>query len=291
MNAAMMIATRLSLLCLPMAGAFLVAPNAHPRVSSIRMQASPNQDAARAAWLAKQEAPAWGAAASPAPPGAEAAAGATSEEEAKQAWLAQLDAPAWGAAASAMSQVASQASQVQTLTEDCASGVEQACDSLSLEEEAKLAWIQKLDAPSWGAVAAAVSAVGSEVTGVSEEAAKSAWLSKSAAGGAAGGGGKGISEESAKEAWLARLDVPTWGQAAAAISQVAADASSFAAREEACDEGDDVACQSLSNEDAVCMRMCMCIYVCAHVHMRLCTHAYALHAHVRRRGQAKPCEG
>jgi len=183
-------------------------------------------------------------------PAEEAAADAPSKEEAKRAWLAKLDAPAWGAAASAMSQVASQASQVQTLTENCASGVEQACDSLSLEEEAKLEWMQKLDAPSWGAAAAAVSAVASEVqssSAVSEEAAKSAWLA-----GASGErtGGAILTDDKAKQAWLMRLDAPTWGQAAAAISQVAAEASSFAAREEACDEGDDMACESLSTEDA-----------------------------------------
>ena len=183
-------------------------------------------------------------------PAGEAAADAPSKEEAKRAWLAKLDAPAWGAAASAMRQVASQASQVQTLTEDCASGVELACDSLSLEEEAKLAWMKKLDAPSWGAAAAAVSAVASEVqssAAVSEATAKSAWLA-----GASGesGGGAILTEDKAKQAWLMRLDAPTWGQAAAAISQVASEASSFAAREEACDEGDNVACESITTEDA-----------------------------------------
>ena len=70
-----------------------------------------------------------------------------------------------------MGQVASQASQVQTLTEECASGVEQACASLSREEEAKNAWLASLDQePAWKR------GVGAGVS--EEEQAKRAWLAR-----------------------------------------------------------------------------------------------------------------
>ena len=64
------------------------------------------------------------------------------EEAAKAAWLARLDAPSWGQASTTMSEVAGQAAALLALTEDCDSGVEAACDSLSREEEAKRAWLQ-----------------------------------------------------------------------------------------------------------------------------------------------------
>ena len=59
--------------------------------------------------------------------------------------------------------------------------VEEACDSLSVEEEAKRAWIARLDAPTWGAVAAAVSEVAAATGpagGADNEEAKQLWLSK-----------------------------------------------------------------------------------------------------------------
>ena len=48
------------------------------------------------------------------------------------------------------------------LTEKCDEGDVVACDVLSKEEEAKKAWLARLDAPTWGAVAAAVTAVAEE---------------------------------------------------------------------------------------------------------------------------------
>ena len=36
------------------------------------------------------------------------------------------------------------------LEDECESGDERACDVLSREEEAKRAWLAKLDLPSWG---------------------------------------------------------------------------------------------------------------------------------------------
>ncbi|EOD11060.1 hypothetical protein EMIHUDRAFT_452477, partial [Emiliania huxleyi CCMP1516] len=119
-----------------------------------------------------------------------------SEDAAKAAWLARTaaDAPSWGPkggtpASTTMSEVAGQASALLALTEDCDSGVEAACDTLSREEEAKRAWLASLDVPAWGAAAAAVSAVASQVSAPAA-----------------------VSEEEAKQAWLARLDAPTWGK-------------------------------------------------------------------------------
>ena len=148
------------------------------RVGTLRMQQS--EDAAKAAWLARTaaDAPSWGpkggtpvAAAPAAPPAAAApatteeeakaawlarvaadapswgasagAAPAMTEEAAKAAWLARLDAPSWGQASTTMSEVAGQASALLALTEDCDSGVEAACDTLSREEEAKRAWLAR----------------------------------------------------------------------------------------------------------------------------------------------------
>jgi len=48
------------------------------------------------------------------------------------------------------------------VTAACYSGDEVACDNLSAEQEAKLAWLAKLDAPTWGAAAAAVSVIADE---------------------------------------------------------------------------------------------------------------------------------
>ena len=108
-------------------------------------QAATSQEMAKTAWLAKLDAPTWGT--------------ATSEEAAKTAWLAKLDAPTWGTAATALAGIASEAAYVADMTEACDDGDEVACDSLSREDEAKRAWLAKLDVPTWGAAAAAVSAV------------------------------------------------------------------------------------------------------------------------------------
>ena len=136
------------------------------------------EDQAKAAWLAKLDAPSWGTASS------------MSEEAAKRKWLSRLDAPSWGQAATAINTVVAEATQMAALTADCDAGVEVACEELSKEDEAKRAWLAKLDVPSWGAAASAVSSVASYMQGSavqgsvvptapkSEAEAKAAWLAK-----------------------------------------------------------------------------------------------------------------
>jgi hypothetical protein len=191
------------------------------RAAAARLSAA--EDAAKQAWLAKQDVPAFGAAA--ASSGGQAVSSgpmsSAGEEAAKKAWLARMDAPAWGAAAAAVAAASSSAA----MTEACDQGVEEACDGISREEEAKRAWLAKLDAPTWGAVAAAVSEV------------------------AAGVGPASADEDAAKKAWLARLDAPTWGKAATALVDIAGSAGAVAAMEEACDEGVEEACDGLSREE------------------------------------------
>ena len=65
------------------------------RASAVRMSAA--EDAAKAAWLAKQDAPAFGSRATFGPQRMSSAG----EEAAKAAWLAKMDAPAWSKAAEA----------------------------------------------------------------------------------------------------------------------------------------------------------------------------------------------
>ena len=191
------------------------------RAASARMSAA--EDAAKAAWLAKQDVPIYGAAAASSGGSALSAGPMSSagEEAAKNAWLARMDAPAWGVAAAAVAA----ASSTAAMTEACDQGVEEACDGISREEEAKRAWLAKLDAPTWGAVAAAVSEV------------------------AAGVGPAGGDNDAAKKAWLARLDAPTWGKAASALVEIAGSAAVGAAMEEACDQGVEEACDGLSREE------------------------------------------
>merc|ERR1719482_1897964 len=124
------------------------------------------------------------------------------------------------------------------MTEACDEGDVVACDNLSNEEEAKRAWLANLDAPTWGAAAAAVSAV-AEVTqprAASEEEAKKAWLARADA--PSFGNTANMSEEQAKKAWLAKLDAPAWGKAAATVSSAAVAAAEMAEMTAACDEGD-----------------------------------------------------
>jgi hypothetical protein len=161
-----------------------------------------------------------------------------SEEAAKRAWLAKLDAPTWGSAATAMANVASEAAHMAEMEEACDQGVEVACDELSREDEAKRAWLAKLDAPTWGAAAAAVSAVATQVTKVTEmtemtmaprlpeEEAKQQWLARTAP---AWGNGAKMSEEAAKRAWLSKLDAPSWGKAAAQVAAAAQEFPEFGA--------------------------------------------------------------
>eukprot|EP00966_Prymnesium_polylepis_P024327 560258-Prymnesium_polylepis.1 len=109
------------------------------------------EEIAKRAWLPRLD--------DPPPLGAGVSLAAMEEEKARAAWLAKLDAPSWGQAAEAMATVAAEAAAVSDLTERCDGGEAEACDLLSSEDEAKRAWLSKLDAPTWGATAAAVSAV------------------------------------------------------------------------------------------------------------------------------------
>merc|ERR1719473_847351 len=140
------------------------------------------EDEAKRAWLAKLDVPTWGAAAAAVSAVATELTQPQSEEEAKKAWLATLDAPTWGKAAAALASTAADAAELAGMTAACDAGDEAACDSLTGEEEAKRAWLGKLDVPTWGAAAAAVSSVASEVSAGStqsaEEIAKQAWLAK-----------------------------------------------------------------------------------------------------------------
>ena len=81
------------------------------------------------------------------------------------------------------------------LTDACESGHDEACVELSMalaEQEAKRAWLARLDVPTWGPKQEAVL----QEACVSGDDTACDTLSR---------------EEEAKRAWLARLDVPTWG--------------------------------------------------------------------------------
>jgi hypothetical protein len=91
-----------------------------------------------------------------------------------------------------------------------------ACASFSREEEAKKAWLAKLDVLTWGAAAAAVSAVATEVTQLQPEyEAEIAWRARVATprslGDTASAASK-MSEGEATRAWLSKLDQPSWGR-------------------------------------------------------------------------------
>lgn len=120
-----------------------------------------------------------------------------SSEAAHKAKLARVDAPTWGKAAAALATIASEAGILAAMSDACESGAEEACDDLSREEEAKQAWLAQLDAPTWVAVARAVSEV------------------------APGFDLSAGDDEKAKAAWLAKMDAPSWAAVAAAVSEVA----------------------------------------------------------------------
>merc|ERR1719171_950424 len=73
------------------------------------------------------------------------------------------------------------------------------------EAEAKSAWLAKLDAPTWGKAAAAISEVAAD-------AARFAALTEEC---------DITEEEEAKRLWLSRIDAPNWGKAAAIVSELA----------------------------------------------------------------------
>ena len=99
------------------------------------------------------------------------------------------------------------AAEEAQLMEDCESGDDLACETLSREEEAKRAWLAKLDAdaPSWVQHAAAGAASTAEEEGTS-------YLAEACDDGDDLACAVLSREEEAKRAWLARLDPPgSWG--------------------------------------------------------------------------------
>jgi hypothetical protein len=123
------------------------------------------------------------------------------------------------------------------MTAACDDGDTVACDSLSREDEAKKAWLERQDVPTWGAAAttlaanAADAAEMAEMSAACEEGDQVACDSLSR-------------EEDAKREWLARQDVPTW-VAPAAVSPVASEVSAASTR-----SGGDIAKQAwLAKQD------------------------------------------
>jgi lipase chaperone LimK len=149
-----------------------------------------------------------------------------------------------------MRTVVAEATEFRELSDQCDLGVTEACDALSKEEEAKKAWLAKLDVPSWGEAAEAMEAMVEEVaiasapSGASEEEAKAAWLAKLDTP----SWGK-MSEEEAKTRWLAKLDAPVWGQAAQAMTTLVAEASKIADLTEESEAGDSAALALLAKEN------------------------------------------
>ena len=70
------------------------------------------------------------------------------EEAAKAAWLAKMDAPAWSKAAEAVASASASAAMTEAAEEACDQGVTEACDGLSREEEAKRAYTSQGSNPS-----------------------------------------------------------------------------------------------------------------------------------------------
>lgn len=111
---------------------------------------------AKAAWLARRDAPVWASATSPPPRAAATAApelveaagpSMPSEDEAKREWLAKQEEPAWGRGGAA---AAPEDSAYVTPVPAAAPMAEAEASS---EAAAKAAWLAKRGAPAWGAAA------------------------------------------------------------------------------------------------------------------------------------------
>jgi len=70
------------------------------------------------------------------------------EEEAKKAWLAKQNVPTWGKAATGFANAAPESAQMAEMTAACDEVDDVACDDLSHQEEVKRASLAKLDVPS-----------------------------------------------------------------------------------------------------------------------------------------------
>merc|ERR1719353_1495507 len=112
-----------------------------------------------------------------------------------------MDVASWGAAATA-----SEAAQKAELAAACDAGDAVACDNLSKEEEAKQAWLTKLDVPSWGAAATALASGASEAAQMAE-------MTASCNAGDAVACDNLSREEEAKRKWQAKMDVGAGGEA------------------------------------------------------------------------------
>ena len=198
-----------------------------------RESAGTTEAAVKAAWLAKVDRPQWGSVpAASATQHASLPAAPVNEAAAKAAWLSKLDAPVWGTAAVALSEVSADATAMAALSEQCDDGDSTACDALSREDEAKAAWLSKLDAPSWGVAAQAVSELSVMARVIAQSPSASAQ-----------------SEAAAKAAWLSKLDAPSWGKAAQVMTELVAEATQIQALNEQCDSGETRACDTLSREE------------------------------------------
>ena len=80
------------------------------------------------------------------------------EEEARKGWTATQHAQV---AAQALNSVVDQATSIRRMEDDCAAGVDQACEGLRHEDEAKRTWLRGLDVPSLDAAASTMSRVAS----------------------------------------------------------------------------------------------------------------------------------
>ena len=161
----------------------------------------------------------------------------TRENDAKRAWLKQLNAPQSGLEDAFVNAVLArhaaagdkrgewspqdEEALARMVAEACISGDDEACNTLSRENEAKRAWLARLDAPTWGPKQEAVL----EEACISGDDVACDTLSR---------------EDEAKRAWLAQLNPPKWGaKEEAALARMVA---------EACNSGDDEACGMISRE-------------------------------------------
>ena len=184
------------------------------------------EEQAKLRWLSRLDVPDFksgaGNGASSTKPPVSASVVTNLEQDAKAKWLSRLDIPTWGKAATTLAEVAADGAAISALTAECASGIDAACETLSTEDAARKSWLAKLDVPSWGAAAKAVSDIVEVVAS---------------------------DEASAKAAWLSRLDAPTWGAAAQGVSAVVEEAAKMAHLTEECNSGVNTACEMLSAED------------------------------------------
>jgi hypothetical protein len=198
-----------------------------------------------------------------------------SEEEAIWHWCETLDAPTWGRAAEKLSNVASEAANAEELAAACDNGNYVACEHLSREEEAKRAYLSKLDAPTLKVLAATVSAFALETQSAAQmdqlaaacEAgdyaacdnlsrvveAKRASLERQAPPSFGTTVAAASARLDANRGWIPQQQQPSWGEAATTLASVASEAAYSAEvsadMTAACDQGIEVACDNLSREE------------------------------------------